>query len=138
MKKSAKQAKTVVAQEPKKSIVEVVKEDVVEEGFTKIKKMDFELVDTFQSTLAFVFFPEGLDVVDDTDDVNDRYLALWHIFLATVGWTDNEYWAEYKVRPHHCHDCGSLIENDEHVDEDDALDLKVPGAKSLPPNAKSN
>jgi hypothetical protein len=86
-------------------------------GLTIIEKMSFERVDAVQDALGFAFHPDELD---EDDELDERYLALWHVFLATVGWTDNEYWAEYKSRSHlrNCPDCGKLMDKEgDHVDE---------------------
>jgi hypothetical protein len=105
-------------------------------GLTIIEKMSFEDVDVVFDVLHDVFHPNGLD--EDKDEHPDaRFLALWTLFLSSVGWTDDEYWEEWKSRPHHCHDCGAQIDKDgNHIDEDGVVINK--DDKQAPPASKPN
>ena len=96
-------------------------------GLTIIEKMDFDSIDNIHGALLFAFHPEELG---DDEDFDDRFIALWHIFLATVGWTDDEFWAEYKSRSHQCPKCEAEKNksNGENKSEED----------STPPELKSN
>ena len=78
-------------------------------GFTIIEKMDFECVDAFNDALNFAFYPDG---IDDDEDLDVRFLALWHLFLSSVGWTEDEFWETYKSRPCKCGKCGVQMDND--------------------------
>lgn len=52
--------------------------------------------------------------------------------MVSVGWTEDEYWEEYRGHPRYCRDCGEPIDKDgNHIDESD---LK----KDTPPESKSN
>jgi hypothetical protein len=100
------------------------------EGLAVVEKMDFEDVDMVQDTLFVAFHPDP-DEIGEDGELDNRYLALWHIFLTSVGWTDAEYWQEYKTRPHHCPDCGELTDCDgDHVDEEDLELPKIPSPES--------
>jgi hypothetical protein len=102
-------------------------------GMTIIEKMDFDKVNAVQDALLFAFHPEELG---EEDQLDSRYLALWNIFLASVGWTEDEFWEEFKARPNHCPDCGKLTDADgDHLDEEDEHSLKE---DKTPPNLKSN
>lgn len=94
-------------------------------GLSIIEKMDFENVDMVQDVLFCAFHPDELG---EDDQLDDRYMALWHIFLVSVGWTDNEYWEEFKSRPRKCPGCGEMMDKDgNHVDDDS--DVKSPNSK---------
>lgn len=89
-------------------------------GLTIIEKMDYEGIDAFHDALCFAFYPDGIK--DDDEDLDVRFLALWNIFLSSVGWTEDEYWDAYKLRPRHCPDCGTLMDKDgNHVDKNGVL-----------------
>lgn len=101
-------------------------------GLTIIEKMDYEGLDAFHDALCFAFYPNG---IDDEEDLDVRFLALWHIFLSSVGWTEDEFWDEYKSRPRHCHDCGALIDRDgNHIDDEDIIG----NDENTPPESKPN
>jgi len=87
-------------------------------GLTIIEKMDFDKVNAVQHALGYAFIPEDLG---ENDNIDNRFFALWHIFLVTVGWTEDEYWAAHKAQDHnHCPDCGAPTDEDgEHGDGDD-------------------
>jgi hypothetical protein len=100
-------------------------------GLTIIEKMDFESVDNVHSALLFAFHPEELG---EDEFFDDRFMALWHIFLASVGWTDDEFWSEYKSRPHNCPSCGVKTNAEgDHVDNDGNV-VK----NETPPESKPN
>jgi hypothetical protein len=69
-------------------------------GLTIIKKMDYDGIDAVHNALCFAFYPHGMD--DDDEDLDDRFMALWTIFLSSVGWNEGDYWEEYHSRPHTC------------------------------------
>jgi hypothetical protein len=68
-------------------------------GLTIIKKMEFEGVDAVHDALFFAFHPTE---IDDDEDLDDRFMALWTLFLAAVGWNEEDYWDEYRSRPNKC------------------------------------
>lgn len=97
-----KQTKTVMEYFMKKANILL---DEQSTGLTIIEKMDFESVDDVHSALLFSFHPTPLE---DDEMLDDRFVALWILFLASVGWTEDEFWVEYKSRSHDkCPKCGS-------------------------------
>jgi hypothetical protein len=99
---------------------------VVKPETTTIVKMDFELVEDVFFTIHHAFHPNGFD---NGEEVDDRFVALWHLFLFTTGWTEDEFWATSKEHEHTCPDCGAPIDDD---DEDDLELPEVSEAKSKP------
>ena len=75
-------------------------------GLTIIKKMDYDGVDAVHDALGYAFHPDG---VDDDEGLDDRFMALWTIFLSSVGWNEEDYWDEYKSRPNKCI-CNKCVE----------------------------
>lgn len=110
-----------------KSIVEIVP--------TPITKLDFEGVDAVHSALCFAFMPNGLG---EEDILDDKFLALWTLFLVSAGWSEDEYWEEYENHPSFCQDCGEeLDEEGRHLDDDDQLELPLPN-KNIAAENKPN
>jgi hypothetical protein len=64
--------------------------------------MDFEGVDMFFDGVFAAFHREGLDGDEMTDP---RFIALWTLFLASVGWTEEEFWEEQEHFNHSCPKC---------------------------------
>lgn len=66
-----------------------------------IDKMDYDSVYQVFDTLHFVFG------AGDSEEIDERCQALWTLFLVSVGWTQEEFWAEWD-RNHDevCSDCG--------------------------------
>ncbi len=93
-------------------------------GLTIIEKMDYDGIDSVHDALCFAFYPDG---ISEDEDLDDRFMALWTLFLASVGWTEDEYWKEYHSRPRHCHGCGSLMDKDgHHLDDDKTKEDQTP------------
>lgn len=92
----------------KTSIVEVeipkVSEDKHEDA--QSDRMDFECVDAYFDGLHFAFHPDGFE---DDHDIDLRCLSLWTLFLASVGWTEEEYWETVAERQE-AHQCPSCAE----------------------------
>ena len=63
--------------------------------------MSFEQVDNFQYALLFAFHPDGLE---EDEDIDERFLAIWTIFLSMSGWTNDEYWQHFDEN-HKCEEC---------------------------------
>lgn len=72
-------------------------------GLTIIKKMDYDGIDAVHGALLFAFHPSKLD---EDEELDDRFLSLWTLFLVSVGWSEEEYWSEWNSRPHEC-TCGN-------------------------------
>ena len=81
-------------------------------------------MDFVQDALFIAFHPHEVD----EEGPDERYLALWTLFLASVGWTDHEYWAEWQSRPHPCNDCGET--HDEDDENLEVIPVKNGGSKS--------
>lgn len=98
-----------------------------------IVKMDFEGVEAVFDALNFAFHPAPLM---EGDELDRRMLALWNLFLVSVGWSEDEFWDEVNHRDacckeHTCVDCGkSLDEDGEHSE--------VPGSLPLVDKSKLN
>jgi len=86
----------------------------MDNNFT-LKKADFFEVDMVQEALFMAFHPEPLG---EDDALDERYLALWNMFLITVGWTEDEYFRELEAVSKKCADCG------QDLDDDDLPELK--------------
>lgn len=71
-----------------------------------IKRIPFESVDFVFDALHDAFHPNGLE----NKEPDTKFLALWNLFLHTVGWTDEEYWDEYDS---HCGVCGKRLPAEE-------------------------
>ena len=70
------------------------------ENITLIQKVEFEAVDEVFNALDFAFHPEGFE-----DDPDERFLALWRLFLISAGWCEDDYWMELEYRHHKCDKC---------------------------------
>ena len=94
-----------------------------------IDKMDFESVDDVFSSLFGAFHPNGIQ--GEEDHADPKFIALWTLFLASVGWTEEEYWAEEENHVHTCEKCkAEMGEPDEE---------ELPSLKKLEGNSsKSN
>lgn len=68
------------------------------ENLVAIQKMDFEHVDSVFDVLCHVFHPEGVG----NNDPDERFLALWKMFLVSVGWNEDDYWEEVDFRKDDC------------------------------------
>jgi len=104
-------------------------------GLTIIEKMDFEGIDAVHDALCFAFYPDG---IDGDDQIDNRFISLWYMLLASTGWTEDEYWEEQKAQSHSCPDCGNEMHaNEDDLDEDEEESLKL---KELPvkPISKAN
>jgi hypothetical protein len=95
--------------------------------FTVIEKLEFEKVDAVFDALHYAFITE--EDMEEERDIDSRFLALWNIFLASVGWTEDQYWAEHK-KQHSCPKCSAEaneLADDEELDllpKKEATDLK--------------
>jgi hypothetical protein len=90
-----------------------------------IPKMDFHLVNDVFETLHFAFHPSGFD---DNREVDQRFIAHWHLFLVTVGWSENEFWEtrkELEEEVHKCPDCGRNVNSDEDLELPETKDPSV-------------
>ena len=77
------------------------------------ERMNYDLVYQMFDTLHFVFGVEG-------EEIDDRCQALWILFLSSVGWTQEEFWAEWdKEHDEVCPDCGEPRHS-----HDDKIDKK--------------
>jgi len=102
----------------KRSIIEVVPELTEQPVVSNNGRMDFGNVDCVFNSLIRAFHPNGLE----NEDTDDRFIALWTLFLNCGGWTEEEFWAEFHRRDEEniCMECGeSLDENGEHLEEGD-------------------
>jgi hypothetical protein len=81
--------------------------DAKSAGLTVIEKMDFDDIDSVQDTLYYVFH-------QNDDNLDPRFLALWTMFLVSVGWTEDEYFNELKNRRENytCDDCKTKQEQE--------------------------
>lgn len=71
------------------------------ETMTLVQKADFEAVDNVFEALDMVFHPDGID-----DEPDERFLALWRLFLVSVGWIEDDFWFELDFRRNHkCDKC---------------------------------
>jgi len=95
-------------------------------GLTIVEKADFLGVDAIHDALCFAFYPDG---IGDEEEISDKFMALWHISLATLGWTEDEFWEEFNMHRETCPDCGGKM--------DDLTEVKVDG-KDAPPESKPN
>lgn len=96
--------------ETKKSLVETAPELKEEKSINSIPRMDFDNVDMVNETLFCAFHPDGLG---EDETIDERFMALFTVFLASVGWTEAEYWAVIHEREHKCPTCGSLQDEEE-------------------------
>lgn len=55
----------------------------------KVIKMSFDQVNSFFNALDYAFHPRGISKDEGPDD---KFIAIWTIFLNFSGWTENEYW----------------------------------------------
>jgi hypothetical protein len=97
----------------KKTLIETapsLEEKEAETLTNSIPKMAFEDVDMVNDVLFSAFHPDGLE---EDEQVNDRFLALFTVFLAAVGWTEAEYWEVIHERQHTCPHCGSMQDEKE-------------------------
>jgi hypothetical protein len=63
--------------------------------YSVIERMDFDLINDVCSELYFAFHANQPE--EEDEDVDPRFLAVWGVFLATVGWTEEEYWEVYEA-----------------------------------------
>ena len=68
--------------------------------YTTIEKMPFEAVQDVFWSLNMAFHPDGIG----DEGVDARFLSLWRLFLCTVGWNEDQYWAISEERDE-CEDC---------------------------------
>lgn len=92
--------------------------DSLSDNLTVIQKMSYEGIDAVHDALCFAFYPDG---IDEDEMLDDRFMAIWNIFLASVGWNEEDYWDKHRTYNHHCPDCGEPISkhNGESSDKDD-------------------
>lgn len=89
-------------------------------GLTIIEKMDFEYIDAFHDAICYAFHPNG---IGEDEPLDDRFMALWTIFLYSVGWTEEEFWEEYRIHfPRKCEKCAA----DGVTDETSKYDADAP------------
>jgi hypothetical protein len=75
-----------------------------------LERMDYESVYQVFDTLHFVFG------APNEGEVDDRCQALWVLFLSSVGWTQDEFWAEWDRRHDDvCPDCGEPLHSHDDV-----------------------
>src|SRR5271169_2915336 len=67
------------------------------------KKMEYDKVYQVFDTLHYVFG------VADNEEIDDRCQALWILFLSSVGWTQDEFWAEWDLHEETCPECNDKI-----------------------------
>jgi hypothetical protein len=96
----------------KDSLITAVNETIAkgdEDEFITHRKFDFEGVEFIHDALCFAFYPDGLE---DDEELDNRFLALWGMCLATAGWDEGEFWDELHERRHNekCPECGSPME----------------------------
>lgn len=102
---------------------------VVASSKSKVKvidKMEYRWVDEVFHSLNMAFHPDGFEKDQEPDE---RFLAHWHLFLVSVGWTEDEFWEASENLEHTCPDCGSEIDH-----EDDDLELAESSAKTSSEN----
>jgi hypothetical protein len=75
-------------------------------GLTIVEKFPFEDVDFVFDGLFNAFHPDGINK-DDDEGPDPRFLALWTLFLASAGWTEDEYWTEQKQHDYECEKCAA-------------------------------
>lgn len=103
-------------------------------GLTIIERAPWEDVDFLFDALFNLFHPDGLK--EDEEGPCDKFMAHWTLILASVGWTEKEFWVEGDARREAakaegtCPDCGEEI----HDDEDD---LELPST-TKPVDPKAN
>lgn len=66
------------------------------------ERMDFDSVYGVFDSLHYAFHPNGIG----DEGVNDKCRALFVLFLASVNWTENEFWDEMDAQSEH-HQCDS-------------------------------
>jgi hypothetical protein len=99
----------------KKSVVETLPEPKEEKLINSIPKMDFDSLEVVHNALIYAFHPDGLE---EDEDVDDRLITLFTIFLASVGWSEEEYWEAIHAHEHICPNCGSHQDEDEFDEEE--------------------
>lgn len=75
----------------------------IKENVKVVEKFNFERIDAVFEALMFAFYPDGYE--DDLFD--DRWKALWVLFLNAAGWTEDEYWDYWHEHEEHyvCDSC---------------------------------
>jgi len=98
--------------QPKKSIIEVVKPEVVEEQVLHsseavIERLPVQIVEEGFHLFTYAFQPDGMFEDDQGDFYTDpRFLAIWKTWLCICGWDEDEYWAAIDDLPHEkCEKC---------------------------------
>lgn len=83
----------------------------------KNDKMDFESVYQVFDTLHMAFG------ADEGDEIDERCHALWVLFLSSVNWSQDEFWAEMDRRQEAdiCPDCGGVMADHEDEEEEKKL-----------------
>lgn len=76
-----------------------------------IRKMSFDQVDQVFESLDYSFHPKG---VAEGEQLDDRFNALWTIFLSYSGWSEEEYW-EAKREDCECEVCEAEKEDEAEV-----------------------
>jgi hypothetical protein len=81
------------------------------------EKMRFDEVNAVFDVLHYAFHPEGYT---EEEGLDNRMLALWNMFLCSVGWTEEEYW-ETLENSCECedHEHNHEEENDEELEDND-------------------
>jgi hypothetical protein len=82
-----------------------------------IQKMDFDGAELVHNGLFAGFHPDGLE---EDEEIDSRFLALWNLFLASVGWSNDEFWAEHEERYHA--ECSQCAEEAKKVGENNSID----------------
>jgi hypothetical protein len=98
----------------KKDTTPVV-EEVLDTGF----RADFDGVNSVYDALFNAFHPDGLE---EDETLNFHMISLWNLFLATTGWTEDEFWSAFDAHCEGvCPDCGEPYE--EHGKETETKEL---------------
>ncbi len=145
IKKTSKKTTRPVA--PKKSYkaseLKVKQPSLIEElppppEMKQFSMMDFEGVYMVFDSLYMAFHPNG----EGEDDVDNRFLALWTLFLASVNWTEDQFWDTLDSHEHTCPDCQKELEEGKSVKKEtstkDGEEVEVIAPKPLPSNKQFN
>lgn len=73
-----------------------------------MEKFDFDLVESVYFSLWHSFHEENDDESEEDIkefEVNRTFLALWHLYLNSSGWEEDEFFQELENRVEQCEDC---------------------------------
>lgn len=143
IKKTTKKTTRPVA--PKKSYkaseLKVKQPSLIEElppppEMKQFEMMDFEGVYMVFDSLYMAFHPNG----EGDGDVDNRFLALWTLFLSSVNWTEEQFWDTLDSHEHTCPDCQKELEEGKSTKKDttDEEEVEVIAPKPLSSNKQFN